>query len=72
MCTSVAPASRSIDTICLVVVPRTIESSTTMSRFPRMVSGSGFSFSFTPRSRSDWEGWMNVRPTYWFLCSPSP
>ena len=72
MWTSAAPASRSIATIWRVVVPRTIESSTTISRFPRIVSGSGFSFSFTPRSRSDCDGWMNVRPTYWFLCSPSP
>ncbi len=67
MCTSVAPASRSASTICFVVVPRTIESSTTISRLPRIESGSGFSFSFTPRSRSACEGWMNVRPTYWFL-----
>ena len=61
--TSVAPASRSACTICFVVVPRTIESSTTTRRLPRIESGSGFSFSFTPRSRSDCEGWMNVRPT---------
>ena len=63
MWTSVAPASRSICTICFVVVPRTIESSTTTSRLPRIESGSGLSFSFTPRSRSDCDGWMNVRPT---------
>ena len=47
----------------LVVVPRTIESSTTTRRLPRIESGSGLSFSFTPRSRSDCDGWMNVRPT---------
>ena len=34
MCTSVAPASRSAATTCFVVVPRTIESSTTTSRLP--------------------------------------
>ena len=50
-------------TICLVVVPRTIESSTTTSRLPWIASGMGLSFSFTPRSRSDCDGWMNVRPT---------
>ncbi len=56
MCTSSAPASRSIATTCFVVVPRTIESSTTTRRLPRIESGSGFSFSFTPRSRSDCDG----------------
>ena len=34
MWTSAAPASRSICTICRVVLPRTIESSTTTSRLP--------------------------------------
>ena len=33
-CTSAAPASNSICTICRVVEPRTIESSTTTSRLP--------------------------------------
>ena len=60
--TSAAPARRSSATICLVVVPRTIESSTTISRLPRTVSRSGLSFMFTPRWRIDWLGWMNVRP----------
>ena len=45
-----------------VVVPRTIESSTTISRLPRTSSRSGFSFSVTPRWRIAWLGWMNVRP----------
>ena len=57
-------------TICFVVVPRTIESSTTTRRLPRIESGIGFSFSFTPRSRRDCDGWMKVRPTYRFLSEP--
>ena len=39
MCTSAAPASRSICTIWRVVLPRTIESSTTTRRLPAMTSG---------------------------------
>jgi hypothetical protein len=60
--TSIAPTSRSTCTSCRVVVPRTIESSTTISRFPRIVSGSGFSFMRTPRWRRAVVGSMNVRP----------
>jgi hypothetical protein len=48
MWTSVAPASRSIWTICLDVVPRTMESSTITMRLPRTTSGSGLSLSRTP------------------------
>ena len=43
------------------VVPRTIESSTAISRLPLIERGSGLSFSITPASRSDWSGWMKVR-----------
>ena len=43
------------------VVPRTIESSTAISRLPLIDRGNAFSFSITPASRSDWSGWMNVR-----------
>ena len=42
-CTSAAPASNSIWTICRVVEPRTIESSTTTSRLPA-TSASGLNF----------------------------
>ena len=69
--TSRAPARRSSDTIWRVVVPRTIESSTTTSRLPRTSSRSGLSFMFTPRWRIDWLGWMKVRPAYRFLTIPS-
>ena len=45
------------------VSPRTIESSTTTSRLPRMASRSGFSLSRMPSWRIVCDGWMNVRPT---------
>ena len=54
------------------MLQRGLDSSTTTNRFPRTASGMGFSFSFTPSSRIDCEGWMNVRPTYRFFTSPSP
>ena len=60
--TSCAPARCSSATICLVVLPRTIESSTTVSRRPRTTSRKGFSLIVTPLWRIVWEGWMNVRP----------
>jgi hypothetical protein len=44
------------------VLPRTIESSTTISRLPRMTSRSGFSFSRMPSWRMVWLGWMNGAP----------
>ncbi len=62
MWTSLAPLSRSICTIDRVVVPRTIESSTTTSRWPAMLSRSGFSFIRTPSERISWLGAMKVRP----------
>src|SRR5256885_2183241 len=69
-CTSDAPASNSICTIARVVLPRTIESSTTTTRLPA-TSASGLNFKRTPSRRSSWSGWMNVRPMYRFLISPS-
>ena len=57
------PASRSMVTIARWVLPRTIESSTTTTRWPAITSRSGFSFSRMPRCRMVWLGWMNVRPT---------
>ena len=58
-----APASRSILTILRLVVPRTIESSTTTTRLPRSTSPTGFSLSRTPKWRMLCCGSMNVRPT---------
>ena len=63
MCTSSAPASRSILTIWRVVLPRTIESSTTTRRLPSTTSRSGLNFIRRPCLRSSWPGWMNVRAT---------
>ena len=45
-----------------VVVPRTIESSTTISRFPATTSRIGLSLIVTPRWRMPCDGWMKVRP----------
>ena len=56
-----APARRSSATICFVVVPRTIESSTTIRRLPRTTSRSGLSFSVTPRWRIVWRR-LDERP----------
>ena len=47
--------------ICLVVFPRTIESSTTTTRLPATISGSGLNFIRRPCLRSSWPGWMKVR-----------
>ena len=58
-------------TIGPVVVPRTIESSTTTTRLPARTSGNGLNFSRTEASREVCPGWMKVRPTYRFLISPS-
>ena len=63
MCTSVAPASRSISMSFLDVLPRTMESSMTTRRLPRMTEGSGLSFRRMPSWRMACVGWMNVRPT---------
>jgi len=45
-------ASRTMRTSFLLVVPRTIESSTSTTRFPLINSRTGFSFSFTQNSGS--------------------
>ena len=60
--TSSAPASRSMRTSALWVVPRTIESSMTTSRLPSMLWRSGFNFMRTARARSSWLGAMKLRP----------
>ena len=70
--TSSAPASRSIRTWARWVLPRTIESSTTMIRLPRIMCSRAFSLSRMPSWRSVWLGWMKVRPTYAFLTKPWP
>ena len=62
-CTSVAPAALSMRTICRLVVPRTMESSTITSRFPRTTSGRALSLSRTPICLSSCVGWMKVRAT---------
>jgi hypothetical protein len=46
----------------LVVVPRTIESSTTIRRWPAMFSRRGLSLRRTFASRMFWSGAMKVRP----------
>ena len=69
-CTSRAPASRSSETILRVVVPRTIESSTTITRLPSSTCGSGLNLSRRPTSRSSWFGWMKVRPDVAVLDQP--
>ena len=69
-CTSVAPASRSIRTIRSEVVPRTMESSISTTRFPAMMLRTGDNFIFTPLSRSSCEGWIKVRAIYLFLIRP--
>ena len=51
MCTSRAPAARSMVTILRLVVPRTIESSTTTTRLPSSTSRCALSFTFTPKWR---------------------
>ena len=61
-CTSTAPASRSIRISARWVLPRTIESSTTISRLPRITSFSGLSLSRIPSWRMVCDGWMKVRP----------
>jgi hypothetical protein len=63
MWTSAAPASRSICTIFMLVVPRTIESSISTSFLPWMSALLALCFSFTPRCRTWSVGWMKVRPT---------
>jgi hypothetical protein len=63
MLTSLAPASRKDLTRERVVVPRMMESSTTMTRLSLRSSLTGLSFTRTEKSRMLCEGWMKVRPT---------
>jgi hypothetical protein len=49
--------------ILRAVVPRTIESSTTTTRFPSRIERIGLSLSLTPKWRIDCCGSMKVRPT---------
>ncbi len=63
MCTSRAPAARTIETILRLVVPRTIESSSRTTRLPSSRARTGLSFSLTPKCRIDCRGSMNVLPT---------
>ena len=63
MCTSRAPASRTMRTIFREVVPRTIESSISTTRRPSITWRTGLSLIFTPAVRWPCRGWMNVRPT---------
>jgi hypothetical protein len=62
-CTSFAPASRSILTILSDVVPRTMESSIIITRFPHTASLRTLSFTFTLDSRLLCFGLINVLPT---------
>ena len=61
--TSAAPASNSICTSRRVVLPRTMESSTTTSRLPLITEVSGLSFMRMPTWRRLSSGWMKVRCT---------
>ncbi len=60
---SLAPASRICFIFSRVVVPRTIESSTTTTRLPATISATTLSFRRTAARRSCWVGLMKVRPT---------
>ena len=51
LCTFTAPALRTISTIWLMVVPRTMESSTSSTFFPSNTAGMAFSFRRTLISR---------------------
>ena len=63
ICTSLAPASRTICTIFWLVVPRTIESSTSTTRLPSIIAPVGVVLEATPMWRIESPGWMKVRPT---------
>ena len=61
-CTSSAPALRSSSTSGPDVVPRTMESSTSTTRRPARLPGSGLNFMATRAWRRAVVGSMNVRP----------
>ena len=50
-----------------LVVPRTMESSTSTTRLPATVEKIAFNLMRTLLSRWAWEPWMKVRPTYLFF-----
>ncbi len=53
---SLAPAARNRSMILRDVVPRTMESSTAITRLPLIDRGRALSFNITPASRNDWSG----------------
>ena len=61
--TDSAPASRAIWMISLLVVPRTIESSTSSTFLPLNSLGMALSYWRTLFLRTAWPGMMKVRPT---------
>ena len=52
-----------MSTICDIVVPRTIESSTSSTLLPANTAGMALSLRRTEISRVSWSGMMKVRPT---------
>src|SRR5256885_2250063 len=56
-----APPARGMPLILRVVLPRTIESSTTPRPVPPTISGTRVNFLRTPGFRSSLPGWMNLR-----------
>ncbi len=72
ICTSLAPASRSIFTMRMEVVPRTIESSTSTILLPRTASAMALSLMRTAFSRCFCVFRMKVRPMYLFFSRPVP
>ena len=60
--TFVAPASRAICTISRLVVPRTMESSTSKTTLSLNSDGIALSFWRTDFLRAAWPGMMKVRP----------
>ncbi|KAA6427591.1 MAG: hypothetical protein FRX49_02254 [Trebouxia sp. A1-2] len=69
--TFLAPALRTMSTICDMVVPRTMLSSTSSTLLPEKTAGMAFSLRRTDSSLVRWSGMMKVRPTYLFLTRPS-
>ncbi|CFP69052.1 Uncharacterised protein [Bordetella pertussis] len=61
--TLLAPAARAMSTISRLVVPRTMESSTSSTFLPLNSMPMAFSFWRTDLRRTAWPGMMNVRPT---------
>mmetsp|Transcript_18716 Transcript_18716/g.36681 ORF Transcript_18716/g.36681 Transcript_18716/m.36681 type:complete len:210 (-) Transcript_18716:1109-1738(-) len=69
--TFLAPASRAMDTSCIEVVPRTMESSTRSTFLPSNSALTVLSLRRTFFLRCDCSGMMKVRPIYLFLMNPS-